>query len=79
MLLILFDDPAQGLHSIAHRVFILQKSNASVSSMSMLLSGSRRLHEVIAPLQLIMGSLIILPLLALGVSAFFSFTRPDKA
>ena len=30
-------------------------------------------------LQLIMGALVILPLLALGVSAFFSFTRPDKA
>lgn len=29
--------------------------------------------------QLIMGALVILPLLALGVSAFFSFTRPDKA
>jgi len=30
-------------------------------------------------LQYIMGALIIFPIIALGISAFFSSTRPDKA
>ena len=34
---------------------------------------------VFAPFKVVMGAVIVVPLLALAFTAFFSFTRPDKA